>query len=249
MRLVTWNLNGLDDVAVDEHAEAAVFTSILGARLDQLQHGTRPSAPPQVLMFQEVVPRTFAAHLNPHLSAGGYRLFPAEAPEKETFEVIAVAEGVVVESYRSVALQRSKYGRMLHIADLAVPDGETSKPMQVLTAHFDGGSEAGAVRSAQLRQVAKAIAANGIFAGDANLRKAEWESARDSLGVSDAWEALGEPASTRFTWRRDEYKARFDRILLGNGVDAQRLSALGTSALPGGPMISDHIGLALDFTV
>ena len=248
MRLVTWNLNGLDDCSLDERTEAAVFISILGARLDQLHAGTRASAPADVIVLQEVVTRTLLAHLKPHLSAGGYIVIPDVAPDRQTFEVIAYREPITLRAYQSEPLVDSIYARVLHIADFDHPDGA----VRVLTAHFDSGTDAAKVRGAQLCQVGERIGVSGIFAGDANLRKAEWLSVRDKLPMADVWESLGEPSTTRYTWRQlvngEDYKARFDRVFLGPGLVASSISALGAEPLPVlGVSISDHLGLAVEF--
>jgi endonuclease/exonuclease/phosphatase family metal-dependent hydrolase len=246
MRLVTWNLDGLDDQALDVRTEAAVFTTILGARLDQLHQGTKATPPPDVIVFQEVVARTLLAHLVPHLSAGGYTVLPTEPPDRQTFEVIAYRDPYTLRAYESEPLRDSVYGRVLHVAEFDSPTGI----VRVLTAHFDSGTDAGPVRVAQLHQVSEHLGVSGVFGGDANLRKAEWLSVRDSVPMSDAWETLGEPAATRVTWRRDDYKARFDRVFVGPGLGAKSMRALGTEPLPLlNVPISDHIGLAVELTV
>ena len=248
MRFVTWNIDGLNEAHLDERTEAAVFTAILGARIDQLHNGHKPSPPPEVIVFQEVVARTYHAHIRQHFPAGGYTVLPASAPERQTFEVIAYREPLTLRAYECIDLEDSVYGRKLHIIDFdCVAAG--SEPLRVLTAHFDSGKDAAKVRRAQLRQVASMIGGHGVFGGDANLRKAEWEGERDTIGMSDAWEALGELSATRYTWQRDEYKARFDRVFIGSGLKAHSMGALGVDKLPGlNVPISDHIGLAVEFS-
>lgn len=248
MRLVTWNIDGLTDAHLDERTEAAIFTSILGARLDELHGGTKPTPPPDVIVFQEVVKRTFQAHMLQHLPAGGYTVLPVAVPERQTFELIAFRDPYRLLAYESFPLEQSKYGRIMHVVDLDSPEGQ----VRVVTAHMDSGTEAGNIRTAQLFQVAEALGAAdtadaiapAIFGGDTNLRKAEWEAMRKEIGITDVWERLGELASTRYTWRRDDYKARFDRVFVGPGFTPVALGPLGTEPLPGldGP-ISDHIGL------
>lgn len=250
MRFVTWNIDGLNDNAIHERTEAAVFTSILGARLDELQSGTaKPKPPPDVLVFQEVVALTYTAHLSTHLRAGGYTVLPTTLPERQTFEVIAVREPFVVKRHVEEPLVDSQYGRVLHIVDL---DDGAGNEIRVLTGHFDSGKDSSKVRAAQLSQVAKHLTTGvaSVFGGDTNLRKAEWESARNDLGIVDAWEVLGELSSSRVTWQRDEYKARFDRVFTGGAVIAKSMAPLGSSELPGlGTTISDHIGLLVEFTL
>ena len=248
MRFVTWNLDGLNDRNVDERTEAAVFTAILGARLDQVHEGTKPTPPPDVILFQEVVERTFHAHIDPHLTAGGYTVLPPEAPKRQTFEIVAFRKPFEVRSYDCVPLRDSTFGRQLHVADLI----SSTIDVRVLTAHCDSGTDARSIRIAQLRQIADALneaGCPGVFGGDTNLRKAEWLDVRGDLSMTDAWEALGEPPSTRVTWRRDTYKARFDRVFLSAGFVARSMDPLGSDRLPVVDVpISDHIGLLVEAT-
>ncbi len=247
VRFVTWNIDGLNERSLDERTEAAVFTAILGARLDELQAGTaKAKSPPDVIVFQEVVAHTYEAHLSQHLPAGGYTVLPATVPDRQNFEVIAFREPYFLGRHVEEPLVDSQFGRVLHIVDFLDATGNT---VRVLTGHFDSGKDSGKIRSAQLAQTAGHLTTGtpGVFGGDANLRKAEWESARDVLGVVDAWEALGQLSSTRYTWQRDEYKARFDRVFVNNGWTPKSMAPLGSSELPGiGTTISDHIGLLVE---
>ena len=250
MRLVTWNLDGLNDTAVDERTEAAVFTSILGARLDELHGGVKATPPPDVIVFQEVVERTYKAHLRQHLRAGGYTVLPDSAPDRQLFEVIAFLDGFRLRAYEQLPLVDSMFGRVVHVVDLEVTDAPSST-VRVLTAHFDSGTESGKIRTSQLRQVAELMASRpSVFAGDANLRKVEWLAVKDELNLVDVWESVGEPGSSRFTWQRDEYRARFDRVFVNRGVTPTSMEALGTAVLPGiGTTISDHIGLRVELSI
>ena len=243
MKVLTWNLNGLDERFLDERSEAAVITIITGARLDEIQRGAKPWTPPDVVLLQEVVERTYFAHIRRHLSAVGYTVIPKLVPQRQTFEVIAFRAPYTLHAYQSEPLTDSVFGRVLHIADLNGPAGL----VRVMTAHFDSGTEAGKVRTAQLHHVAAHLGPVGVFGGDANMRKAEWLAVKGAIPMHDAWETLGEPAATRDTWKRDDYKARFDRMWLGSRLTAKRMQPVGTNNVPGtdGPP-SDHIGLLLD---
>jgi endonuclease/exonuclease/phosphatase family metal-dependent hydrolase len=246
VRFLTWNLNGLDEDHIDERMEAAVFTSILGARLDQLEAGAAGSLPPDVMVFQEVTRRTFQSQLAKHLPAGGYQIRPSEAVDRETFEVIAYRAPLIMRAYDAQALVASQYSRFLHIADFDQGDGQS---IRILTGHFDSGSDSGKIRNAQLRQVNSLLGERGVFGGDANLRKAEWVDAKQRLVMRDAWEVLGEPADTKVTWRRDDYKARFDRVFVSEAITPISMRAYGLEPLPvSKALISDHIGLLVELT-
>jgi endonuclease/exonuclease/phosphatase family metal-dependent hydrolase len=244
VRLLTWNLNGLEDKHLDDRMEAAVFTSILGARLDQLEKGAPGVAPPDVMLFQEVTPRVFQSQLALHLPAGGYQLRPHAAPDCETFEVIAYRAPYELRAYDAQALVGSRYSRFLHIADF---DDGSGQLRRVLTGHFDSGTDSAKIRLGQLRQVNALLGPRGVFAGDANLRKAEWTELKSRVTMRDAWEVLGEPKATRYTWRMDDYKARFDRVFVGENITPLRMTAYGEDPLPNlGMPISDHLGLVVE---
>jgi endonuclease/exonuclease/phosphatase family metal-dependent hydrolase len=244
VRLLTWNLNGLEDKHLDDRMEAAVFTAILGARLDELEAGAPGSQPPDIMVFQEVTRRVFQSQLAMHLPAGGYHLRPHTAPDRETFEVIAYRPPYVLRAYDAQALYGSQYSRFLHIADFT---DQTNNEVRVMTGHFDSGTDSSKIRLGQLRQVNSLLGATGVFAGDANLRKAEWTEAKSRLGMRDVWELLGEPPETRYTWRHDEYKARFDRVFVGENLTPLSMVGYGSEDLPGRAMpISDHLGLLVE---
>ena len=242
VRLLTWNIGGLDDEALDERTEAAIFTAILGARLDQQHAGTKPKAPPDVIVLQEVVTRTLRAHIEPHMGAAGYQIVSSQSSKRASFEVVAYRSPVVLDWFEAVPLVDTMYARELNIARVTVPEGA----LTILTAHFDSGTDAADIRIAQLQQAAAALGGRGVFAGDANLRKAEWEAVRDRVPMVDAWEELGRPNATRVTWQRNDYSARFDRVFVGRELRAIELRPVGQGVVPGlGMPISDHIGLSV----
>ncbi len=248
MQLLTWNLNGLDDNGLDDRTEAAVFMSVTGVTLAQLSAGIPPLPAPDIIVFQEVVPRTFQAHIVPHLKRAGYAITPQELRDRQHFEVVAVlARHTVIRAHIS-PLQQSVFGRELHTVD--IQPAESAKELSVLTAHFDSGAEQSRQRIAQARQVMASMGARSIFAGDTNLRTAEWDTLSATTMVIDAWEAVDEPAALRRTWRSEQRGARFDRVWLGDGLTTRALHAIGTDELPGvGLTPSDHIGLVATFDV
>lgn len=225
--VVTWNLNGLDELGLDLRTEAAVQDILLDARIEAIAAGHRvPGAPPDVVLLQEVTARTFHAHLKPHLSAAGYSMFPSVPPDRSYFEILAVRPPWRPVEHRAEPLPKSQYGRWLHRLRLEGPGAECT----VLTAHFDSGPEktARAIRSAQARDVASLMKARAIFAGDTNLREREWAKLAPALGIDDAWERAGSPDQHRFTWFADERRARFDRVWVTPDIDVTGFRAIGT---------------------
>jgi endonuclease/exonuclease/phosphatase family metal-dependent hydrolase len=248
--LLTWNLNGLDDTFADERAEAAIFLALTGSTLDQLSRGAVPQSPPDVIVFQELTRRTFSAHISPNLRRAGFTVYPHDAPGRELFEVIAVRTPLRIIGVATVQLGQSELGRELHAVNIAPGPGTAiESSITVLTAHFDSGTESGPIRLVQAHQVASAMTTPAIFAGDTNLRTAEWDFAKAQLGhIRDVWEELGSPADLRRTWRTGDRGARFDRVWITEHLRATAMTAIGTESLPGlGTPPSDHIGLIVSF--
>lgn len=263
MKLLTWNLNGLDDTRLDERTEAAVFLAVTGCTLRQLAAGKTSHRAPDVLVLQEVVKRSFEAHLRVHLPRAGYVLYPSVAPGRAVFEVIAVRKPATISTATTVPLEHSLNGRCLHIVEVEGVAG-INRGIRVLTAHFDSGPTEGLVRVSAGRQVLAAMDGRSIFAGDTNMRDSEWgqiEAAGDHNRVSDAWDTVGRPHNLKRTWRMHGRSARFDRIWLGADVHATAMTCIGDMPVPGltdgragltdglagltdGP--SDHIGLIVE---
>ena len=250
MRLLTWNLDGLGRLHVDVRTEAAVFLAVTGRTLVELGRGKRPVwSAPDVLLFQEVTHHTFQAHLRSHLGRAGYVLHPSHAPETDHFEVVAVRAPTRILATQDVPLRASRYGRELRVVDLADVVGVLG-PLRVITGHFDSGAPQAAARVDGIRQVDELTAASGgraVFGGDANLRDAEWDDVAQEVALTDAWSAVGEPATARATWRMGERSARFDRVWLGAALRATSMRAVGTATLS--PTIgppSDHVGLLVE---
>ncbi len=108
MRVTTWNLDGLDDRHLDLRAEAACLTLLL-----------RPD-PPDVILLQEVVRRSWFAHLRPHLTAAGYTLLPAspDVAGGDYFCAVAVRAGLPIREAAREPFPGSRMGRALWTARL-----------------------------------------------------------------------------------------------------------------------------------
>lgn len=236
MRLVTWNLFGLEERNLDARTEAALFRILLGGSLEQVLARGEPPTPPDVVLLQEVVERTWFAHLRPHLEAAGYRIFPAQLPARSYFEVIAV-RGIPVRTSRVSRFERTGQGRHLNRVDLDTPTG----PLTVFTAHLESLKSGTELRIEQAERVFTALESceRAIFGGDTNLRVGEAKARPAS--IVDAFEAVGSPKAHRTTWGG----ARYDRFWV-KGLRVQDFETFGGEVLDGlDEPASDHRGLAL----
>lgn len=239
MQLVTWNLNGLDDKYLDERTEAAMFQLLLGAPLEKaMQEGFKPNTP-DIVLLQEVVERSYHAHIKTHFEAAGFKLFPQKPSERSYFEVIATRLPVVDFTYEP--FEYSEQGRGLSVISL--------DNLTVMTAHMESMKPGSSMRLEQAEFILDKMNQSNypiIFAGDTNLRKSEWESLTPDK-VNDAWESVGSPKIHRFTWQREAYKARYDRIWT-NKIKINTFEVFGANKVPSiKEPSSDHRAIRLNF--
>lgn len=250
MKLITWNLNGLEDKHLDVRTEAAMFQILLGAPIeDAMVEGFKPNTP-DIILLQEVVERTFHAHVKPHLSAAGFTIYPEEPSERSYFEVIAVRQPktaqpeikhtpIIESSYQT--FEYTDQGRGLSTITI---DGLT-----IMTAHMESMKPGKSMRIDQAKSILEIMnqcSTPCVFAGDTNLRKAEWESLNPDK-VTDAWQSAGSPKKHRMTWERHPYKSRYDRVWM-QGLTIKSFETFGTkqiSAIKERP--SDHRGIRVEF--
>lgn len=236
LRLVSWNLFGLERRHLDERTEAAMFRVLLGGP-PELALQSRPPPPPPILLLQEVVERTWFAHLRPHLIAAGYQLFPEQLPARNYFEVIAV-RGLNVRRARTTRFDRTAQGRFLNVVEVDLDEG----PLTVMTAHLESLKSGSELRTEQAQRVLDALSSRprAVFAGDTNLRGAEVEKL-EFHQAADAFEQAGSPSVHRTTWG----KARYDRCW-SVGMDVVAFETFGAEVLPGiDEPASDHLGIAV----
>ena len=239
MKLISWNLNGLDDKYLDERTEAAMFQILLGAPVGKaLLEGFKPDTP-DIILLQEVVPRTFHAHIVPHLKAAGFYFFPPEPTERSYFEVIAVKKPILKTEY--LTFSYTDQGRGLSIVKV--------EGLHILTAHMESQKPGSAMRIDQAKQIfnkMRSYDGASIFAGDTNLRKTEWETVRTD-DISDAWLTVGAPKKHKITWQRDNYKSRYDRAWTRN-IHIKSFSTFGQNKDKNiNQTPSDHYAIRVEF--
>ncbi len=245
LRITTWNLNGLDDARLDERSEAACLRLLL-----------RPD-PPDVVLLQEVVRRSWHAHLKHHFAAAGFRAVPPDPTTSlhEYFVLAFVSGSLTIHGATFEPFGNSSMGRGL--LGVEVSKGEGARPVWVATAHLESGREASDVRVAQLSHALRRLLERdgpGVFAGDLNLRVAEEKRVPELALVTDAFAAAGSPAADRVTWpsvpkawqRRPGSGARFDRVYL-RALRLERFARIGAEPGPGlDEPPSDHVGVEVD---
>jgi len=247
MRLLSWNLFGLSEEHRDVRTEAAVYTALLGGHPEVVFRSGRTPQLPDVLMFQEVVPRTYAAHICPQLSAAGYSIIPATpSADRAYFEVLAVRSPLSIEDAQIFHLD-SQQGRTLLLAKTR----SGGRTWLWVTGHLESLRSGASQRCAQAMVVQKLLCDHvgpSLFAGDTNLRNSEVSL---KSGIVDAWEACGHSASHRWTWHapgaegKKRRGARFDRIW-GSGVGFAAFDCVGQEPVTAdGRPASDHLGIGV----
>ncbi len=238
MKLISWNLNGLEDRHLDERCEAAMFQILLGAPIESLLiEGFKPKSP-DIVVLQEVVERTYHAHIAPHLKAAGFLVYPPEPTERSYFEVVAVRDNKINASYES--FEYSQQGRGLTTLKL---DGLT-----VMTAHLESMKPSKAMRIDQAQFILNEMQKHDhcIFAGDTNLRAEEWDNLEHG-NIQDAWNNVGSPEKHRTTWQYENRKSRFDRIW-AHQLDILNFETFGKGDIAStNERPSDHLGLRVEF--
>lgn len=240
LSLITWNLDGLEPRWLDERAEAACLHLLL-----------RPD-PPDIVALQEVVDRTWHAHLTAHFGHAGYVGVPGRA-ESGYWVALFVRKPLVVREAHLHPLPGTHMGRAL--LDVRIAWGD--RDLRVLTSHLESLKCGGPSRRLQLAHALERLVAHdgpAVFCGDTNLRDRETEHLPLLDRVSDAWVQVGRPAAHRFTWdtgripnkrRGRRARLRFDRVFLNAHLRATALDLVGEVPLAeaGGWFPSDHLGV------
>lgn len=223
---VTWNVAGLDETDLDERTEAQCFALLL----DEPR--------PDVLLLQEVVHRSWHAHWKHHLHHANYRVLPEDpTTDSEYFSLIAVQRAHRVTNSGVQPFVGSQMGRQLLWVEV--------NGWWVSTGHLESGRACADERIRQLDTILCELTQRNspaFFGGDTNLRIDEEPRIARLHEVTDAWQAVGAPASLRTTWRAQGHsaRARFDRIFVNAHAEVKALSAIRAQK-----RLSDHTGLRM----
>lgn len=243
MKLVSWNLNGLEERNLDMRSEAAMFQILLGAPIEAAFADGFAANSPDIIVLQEVVDRTYHAHLLPHFKAAGFNVYTDTASERSYFEVIAVREKNAAYSYTPFAW--SDQGRGLSVLTL----GE----LTIMTAHLESMRGGSPMRLDQAQFVLDQMPRNSpcIFAGDTNLRRAEWQELKHG-DIQDAWISSGSPNKYRYTWQhsqKQQYRARYGRIWATPEIKVQEFETFAREKVSEiNERASDHLAMRTTFT-
>lgn len=240
MKLVSWNLNGLEDRHIDERTEAAMFQLLLGAPVEEAFAENFKPDTPDIILLQEVVERSYHAHILPHLKAAGFSVYPKEISERSYFEVMATRLPVL--NYSTKKFTSTQQGRELSIIQL-------ENKLTVMTAHMESMEAGSSLRIEQTKYILEKMTQLNtpvIFAGDTNLRDAEWDSLASNT-VVDAWESAGSIKKHKTTWQRKKYRARYDRAWL-NHITLKDFEVIAGNKIPSiQKAASDHHAIRLHF--
>jgi len=198
-------------------------------------------AQPDVVLLQEVVSRSWHAHLKHHFAAAGYAPWPLDPPASAPgtyFSMILHKKTLRRTDGGVERFAGSTMGRALVWARL----DWGGRDLLVSTAHLESLREGKAERVRQAGEVVAKLVGHGgpaLFGGDTNLRAEEVPTIPGISSVTDAWDALGQPAATRDTWfaSRGTARARYDRVWLA-GLSPTALTLMGEPDRP-----SDHKGV------
>ncbi|XP_041469278.1 tyrosyl-DNA phosphodiesterase 2-like isoform X1 [Lytechinus variegatus] len=253
-RLISWNIDGLDERNIEERTMAACDTIMKLA--------------PDVVFLQEVVPSTNLI-LKARLSSK-YSIY--EGNQVSYFTCTLVKNSTECRITKSLVqpFVNSQMGRNLLMVNACYKNMYIS----LLNTHLESTAPAQAERQAQFQQALGEVQIQDpdrvvIFGGDTNLRDKEITSMGGvPKGIIDLWEACGADPKTKFTWDtttndnldwesgRYKPKIRFDRLYIRpaaghcTNLSISSFTLIGKDRLPGcGRFPSDHYGIVCDFDI
>lgn len=249
LRLLTWNVDGLNESQLGERMERLCLEIMIGGDLARAAAGHATAPMPHVLLLQEVVRVAHRAYFGPHLGAAGFTVWPdAPIPDREHYELVAVRAPWILENCERRPFTESPLARAGTLA--TIRHASSGRRALVITGHLESLRSGHDARLAQAREIAGWMREAGLpaaFAGDTNLREAEWQALEPELAdLRDAFVALGSPKRARVTWRPEgEARAgfRFDRVWTTGSIEPREMKLRSV------PRASDHAGVEVALTV
>ncbi|CAB3983924.1 Tyrosyl-DNA phosphodiesterase 2 [Paramuricea clavata] len=253
LKLLCWNLDGLDTVDLEERTTAVVENILL--------------LKPDVVLLQEVVAyslKIFQENCEGYIVLAGNHTVPY-------FNAILIRTSTVqtkATSLKIVPFETSIMGRHYLIHPIKFADAK----IVVMTSHLESLVDNGAERKKQFSEILDYMKRqnenfNVIFGGDTNLRDTEVNAVGGvPSGILDAWASCGSALITKYTWNMAENnnngkayqrppKLRFDRIFVRPAKEAKAIkpstfSLVGKERLKGCKRFaSDHWAIWLEFSI
>ncbi|XP_065904770.1 tyrosyl-DNA phosphodiesterase 2-like [Dysidea avara] len=249
LKLVTWNIDGLDPKNGYERTIAVC------EKVREIK--------PDVLFFQEVIPMSWDT-LTSYLSE--YQHF-CQSNTLPYFHTIAVHKDRL-EVVGDVAITDFPNSQMLrHLLHCQVKFHGLQ--LHLFSSHLESTSKEGPERKRQLHEAFNQMATLrsegeiSIFGGDLNLRDKEVKAVGIPDRAVDLWEACGSSKEYEYTWDistndnltwefPNKPRMRFDRLYLcpadDQKIKPQKFSLIGTDRVISiGRFPSDHYGIYTEF--
>ena len=227
LRILTWNINGLEEKRIGPRMEKLCLEILVGGDLSAAIAGKPMPPVPDVLVFQEMTRRAYKGQMRAHLKAAGFELWPAEPPDREDYTLIAVRPPwrLVSSEWRDFDDSPLRRGCVISIIE-----HKTGHRVRVLSGHMESLRSGSDARVAQAREIDGWLHEEetpAVFAGDTNLRQREWAMVRDDFRAKDAYLVADSPEFARCTWwpPRGGPGYRFDRVWLTQGWRLRQLKA------------------------
>lgn len=239
LRLLTMNVNGLEEQRIGPRMEKLCLSILVGGDLMAALEGRATPPVPDVIVFQEMTRRAHMGQIRPHLLAAGFTLFPAKPPDgSEDYTLIAARRPWELGTTEVRTFEESPLARQYVVATLDGPAGR----VRVLSGHMESLRSGGEVRLAQAMELDALLADSdlpAIFAGDTNLRDAEWAELAQGFRARDAFLMAGSPKQANATWWPEGSPRgfRFDRVWLSPGWTVEQLHTRRHGD------VSDHAGV------
>lgn len=253
-RLMTWNIDGLDERNQQERTRAVCDTIL--------------KLTPDIVFLQEVVPVThgiLVSRLSSKyqiIAGGDYGYFVCTLVKKSSECKVTKSE---IQEFSNTKMLRNL---------LKVKASYKCLYLSLMNSHLESTSAGARERLAQFQQALAELQSQdkdrvAIFGGDTNLRDKE-VAGMGGLpgGVLDLWEASGADPKTKFTWDvtandnldwtsgRFKPKIRFDRLFLrpaaghASNLSIRSFELIGKERLPSCDRFpSDHWGIMCDFDI
>lgn len=244
LHALSWNIGANDEVRVGQRMEKLCLEILLGGDLMAAMQG-RPLKPlPELLLLQEMTRRAWVSAFSGHLKAAGFVSYPEVPLDREDHCLLAVRPPWSFVKVEFRDFENSPLRRQALWATLRHADGTE---VCVCTAHMESLRSGGDARLSQAREIDQWLheVPAGIFVGDTNLRRAEWEDLAPDFRSKDAFEVAGRPSQARHTWLHEASRRgyRFDRAWL-RGVE------LGQFWLRKPPRnATDHFGVEIKISL